>query len=78
MRQAHHYSPLLARRNDQQIVWVWNLVEGRLLTRLRHHPGVRELSSALEHDARNGNLTGTVAAEQILDALSGHESAAAR
>ena len=58
-----------ARRRDQQVAWLWNLVEDRLLTRLRKHPGVRGLASGLEHDVRTGKLTATTAAEQLLDAF---------
>ena len=60
---------LESRRRDQQVAWVWNLVEDRLLTRLHRNPGVRELSAELEHEVRAGTLTATGAAERILDAF---------
>jgi LAO/AO transport system kinase len=60
---------LEARRRDQQVEWVWNLVEDRLLTRLRRHPGVRGLAAELEREVRAGTVTATVAAERILDSF---------
>ena len=60
---------LESRRRDQQVAWVWNLVEDRLLARLHRNPGVRELSAELEHEVRAGTLTATGAAERILDAF---------
>jgi LAO/AO transport system kinase len=58
-------------RRDQQVSWTWNLVEDRLLDRLRHHPAVRDLATDLEHKVRAGTVTATNAAEQILDAFAG-------
>ena len=58
-----------ANRRDQQVAWLWNLVEDRLLTRLRKHPDVRALAPGLEHDVRTGKLTATTAAEQLLEAF---------
>jgi len=58
-----------ARRRDQQVAWLWNLVEDRLLTRLHKHPDVHALAPSLEHDVRTGKLTATTAAEQLLDAF---------
>ena len=48
---------------------MWNLVEDRLLTRLRRHPGVRGLAAELEREVRAGAVTATSAAERILDAF---------
>jgi LAO/AO transport system kinase len=60
---------LQARRRDQQVAWTWNLVEDRLLDRLRRHAGVRDLAAAVERDVRAGKITATQAADQILDAF---------
>jgi LAO/AO transport system kinase len=60
---------LASLRRDQQIAWVWNLVEDRLLARLRRHPAVRGVAAKLEDEVRAGTLTATSAAEQILDAF---------
>jgi LAO/AO transport system kinase len=57
------------RRRDQQVEWTWNLVRDQLLSRLYQHPGVRAIAPALEQKVRDGSVTATTAAEQILDAF---------
>jgi LAO/AO transport system kinase len=57
------------RRRDQQVEWTWNLVHDRLLTRLHEHRGVRALAPALEQRVRDGSVTATTAADQILEAF---------
>ncbi|WRQ83390.1 methylmalonyl Co-A mutase-associated GTPase MeaB [Streptomyces sp. MUM 178J] len=58
---------LAAKRREQQVEWVWSMVHDELLGRLRAHPGVRDLAPALEQRVRAGELTATLAAEQILN-----------
>ncbi|WP_174505083.1 methylmalonyl Co-A mutase-associated GTPase MeaB [Streptacidiphilus carbonis] len=60
---------LAARRSEQQVEWVWAMVRDQLLTRLREDAGVRELTPGLEQQVRDGKLTATLAAEQILAAF---------
>jgi len=60
---------LAARRRDQQVAWVWSMVEDRLLTRLREDPGIRKLAPMLEEQVRSGAMTATNAAEEILGAF---------
>jgi LAO/AO transport system kinase len=60
---------LESHRRDQQIAWMWNLVEDRLLARFHRHGGVRAMTGDLEHDVREGTMTATAAAEQLLDAF---------
>jgi LAO/AO transport system kinase len=57
------------RRRDQQVEWTWNLVRDQLLSRFYQHPGVRAITPALEQKVRDGSVTATTAAEQILDAF---------
>ena len=57
------------RRRDQQVDWTWNLVHDQLLARLHEHPRVRAIAPALEQEVRDGSVTATTAAEQILDAF---------
>ena len=45
---------------------MWSTVQDRLLRRLRDDPGVRALLPGLERQVREGTLTATLAAEQIL------------
>jgi len=57
---------LEARRRDQQVDWTWALVHDRLLSQLHENPDVRAIVPALEQQVREGTLTATLAAEQIL------------
>ena len=60
---------LQRRRRDQQVGWAWSLVQDQLLARLHEHPGVRAIAPALEQQVRDGSVTATTAAEQILKAF---------
>ncbi|MES9510682.1 methylmalonyl Co-A mutase-associated GTPase MeaB [Streptomyces sp. NPDC000609] len=62
---------LAAKRRDQQIDWTWTMVRDELLESLRGHPEVRALTPGLERRVRDGELTATLAAEQILAAFRG-------
>jgi LAO/AO transport system kinase len=55
-----------ARRRDQQIAWTWALVHDRLLSALHENRDVRTIVPVLEQQVRDGTLTATLAAEQIL------------
>lgn len=57
------------KRRDQQVDWTWSMVRDQLLTRLREHPGVRRLGPVLEQQVRDGTLTATLAADQLLEAF---------
>jgi LAO/AO transport system kinase len=57
------------RRRDQQVAWTWSLVQDQLLARLHADPRVRAIAPALEQQVRDGSVTATTAAEQILDAF---------
>jgi LAO/AO transport system kinase len=57
------------RRRDQQVEWTWNLVHDQLLARLHEDHRVRAIVAALEQQVRNGSVTATAAADQILDAF---------
>ncbi|MGP3637018.1 methylmalonyl Co-A mutase-associated GTPase MeaB [Streptomyces sp. 24-1644] len=65
---------LTAKRRDQQVDWTWAMVRDELLDSLRNHPEVRALSPVLEQRVREGELTATLAAEQILGAFRGGAS----
>lgn len=60
---------LAAKRRDQQIDWTWTMVHDELRDRLRSDPRVRALAPGLERQVRDGALTATLAAEQILEAF---------
>ncbi|GAB1332580.1 methylmalonyl Co-A mutase-associated GTPase MeaB [Streptomyces sennicomposti] len=68
---------LAAKRRDQQVDWTWDMVRDEILGRLYADPAVRSLAPVLEQRVREGELTPTLAAEQILGALgSGADGAA--
>ncbi|MEU6126316.1 methylmalonyl Co-A mutase-associated GTPase MeaB [Streptomyces sp. NPDC047123] len=62
---------LADKRRDQQVDWTWAMVRDELLDRLRGHADVRRVAPDLETRVREGTLTATSAAEQILDAFQG-------
>ncbi|MGI5504653.1 methylmalonyl Co-A mutase-associated GTPase MeaB [Lentzea sp. CA-135723] len=57
------------RRRRQQVEWTWMMVHDELWRQVRESPAVRSLASALEEKVRLGELTATLAAEQILKAF---------
>jgi len=57
---------LATQRSRQQVDWTWTMVRDTLLTRLHEHPEVRSLAPSLERAVAAGELTPTLAAEQIL------------
>jgi LAO/AO transport system kinase len=64
---------LASKRRRQQVDWTWTMVRETLLTRLSEHPGVRAMTPSLEQRVADGELTPTLAAEQILKEFSDDE-----
>ncbi|GAB3439685.1 methylmalonyl Co-A mutase-associated GTPase MeaB [Streptomonospora sediminis] len=62
---------LAERRSRQQVDWMWAQVRDRLMDSLLAHPRVREDTPRLEARVRSGELTATLAAEQILAEFAG-------
>ncbi|MFP5069846.1 methylmalonyl Co-A mutase-associated GTPase MeaB [Pseudonocardia nantongensis] len=60
---------LATRRADQQVEWMWQMVRDRLMDRVRQDPDLKEKLPGLTADVRQGELTPTLAAQTILDAL---------
>jgi LAO/AO transport system kinase len=60
---------LEARRREQQVRWVWTMVQDRLLASLRDDPRVAELAPKVEQQVAEGTLTPALAAEEILAAF---------
>ncbi len=58
-----------ARRRDQQVKWMWSMLEQRMLARLRADASTRVKVKKIEADVADGRLTPAVAAEQILELL---------
>ncbi|MET9228924.1 methylmalonyl Co-A mutase-associated GTPase MeaB [Lentzea sp. NPDC003310] len=60
---------LAERRRRQQVDWTWMMVRDELWRQVRESAAVRSLAPSLEEKVRLGELTATLAAEQILQAF---------
>ncbi|MDO8349070.1 MAG: methylmalonyl Co-A mutase-associated GTPase MeaB, partial [Planctomycetota bacterium] len=58
-----------ARRREQMLRWVDDLVRDELLVRFRDHPGIRRLRPELDRAVLGGGLTAVRAARTLLDAF---------
>jgi LAO/AO transport system kinase len=56
-----------ARRRDQQVDWTWSMVRDAVLDRVLSNPEVKARRADLERQVRDGELTPTLAAQQIID-----------
>jgi LAO/AO transport system kinase len=54
-----------ARRRDQQVKWMWTMLEGRLKARLRSDPAIRTKVKQLEAAVANGRMTPAIAADSV-------------
>lgn len=60
---------LAQKRSQQRIEWTWSLVRDQLLGELTQHPAVRAIVDDVEQQVRDGQLTASTAAEQLLMAF---------
>ncbi|KQZ01715.1 arginine transporter [Pseudolabrys sp. Root1462] len=60
---------LNARRRDQQVKWMWTLLEERLAARLRGDPAVRSKVKQAENGVAAGTLAPTLAVDEIAKLL---------
>lgn len=58
-----------ARRNRQQVEWMWAMVTDQLLRRLDADPEVRAIRHRVEDEVRSGTLTPALAAAAIVEAF---------
>jgi LAO/AO transport system kinase len=69
-REAREASGEFAeRRANQQVRWMWDMVEARFRERLAEHPRLAERVPELEAEVAEGALAPTVAAEEIAKVL---------
>src|SRR5246500_4750711 len=59
-----------ARRRAQQVDWTWQMVRDTVLDRVLSNPAVRKIRADVERQVKAGELTPTMAAQQILRAAS--------
>ena len=62
-------SELAARRREQQVKWMWSMLEERLAARLRSDPAVRAKLKSAECAVAAGKLAPTLAVEEISELL---------
>ena len=58
-----------ARRREQQVKWMWSMLESRMMARLRSDASIRARVKKTEADVADGKTTPAVAAEQIAEWL---------
>src|SRR5215470_397102 len=58
-----------ARRREQQVKWMWSMLEGRMMARLRADAAIRTKVKKTEAEVADGKMTPAVAAEQIAEWL---------
>jgi LAO/AO transport system kinase len=58
-----------ARRRDQQVKWMWAMLEERLFARLRSDPSLRARLPQIESAVADGRLSAMLAVEEIITAL---------
>jgi LAO/AO transport system kinase len=57
------------RRREQQVKWMWSMLEQRMLARLRSEPSMRAKVKRIESEVADGHVTPSLAAEQIAEML---------
>ncbi len=58
-----------ARRRDQQVKWMWSMLESRMMARLRSDSAIRARVKKMEAEVAAGRISPAVAAEQIAEML---------
>jgi len=59
----------LSRRRDQQVKWMWSMLEQRIMARLRGDAAVRAKVKTLEAEVAEGRIAPALAAERIAEML---------
>ncbi|WP_407048116.1 methylmalonyl Co-A mutase-associated GTPase MeaB [Methyloraptor flagellatus] len=57
------------RRQDQQVKWMWSMLEDRLMQALRTRPAIRDRLEVLESGVRDGSVAASVAVDEIARAF---------
>ena len=60
---------LVRRRQDQQVKWMWTMLDDRLFMRLKGDPRLRSRVSALEAAVAEGRLSPAMAVDEIAQAM---------
>jgi LAO/AO transport system kinase len=73
-RQRKVSGELAERRRQQNLRWLWALVEDQLRRAVQHHPAVKAIRHDLEREVLSGATPAAVAARRILEAFGLGES----
>ena len=57
------------RRKEQQVKWLWTMLDERLIARLKSDPALKSRLPALERAVADGRLSPALAVEEIADAM---------
>lgn len=60
---------LATKRQKQQKVWMWNLIQENVLEHFRTHPSIREQIPVMERKVISGALSPGLAADLLLKAF---------
>ena len=58
-----------SRRREQQVKWMWSMLEQRIMARLRSEPAIRAKVKKTEAEVADGRISPALAAEQIAEWL---------
>jgi LAO/AO transport system kinase len=58
-----------SRRREQQVKWMWSMLEQRTMARLRADPAIRAKVRKIESEVAEGHITPALAAERIANML---------
>jgi LAO/AO transport system kinase len=58
-----------ARRREQQVKWMWAMLEGRVFARLKTDPVLKARLPAIEHEVAQGRLSPALAVDEIAAAM---------
>jgi len=68
-RKLDDVGALAPKRAEQQVRWMWSMIDARLRDRLRSAPSVIDQVDAIEAAVRNGHTPATTAADRLLEAF---------
>jgi LAO/AO transport system kinase len=57
------------RRREQQVKWMWSMLEQRMMARLRADPAIRARLRKIEAEVAEGRVAPALAAQEIADML---------
>jgi LAO/AO transport system kinase len=58
-----------ARRREQQVKWMWSMLEQRIMARLRSDAAMRARVKKVEAEVADGRVAPALAADQIAEML---------